>query len=190
MPKRGQTFTGPMDDPGLAGATEGGPAEIEVGQGSFALGDVPGTMLTATLGSCVAVCLHDPTRRQGGMNHIYQCVQPGPLGGGAIVAEVEGLVNALMRRGARRQGLRARVVGGAHMLSFGRNFGAQIADVCLAYLRTEEIPVLECATGGERARRAAFDPVAGRLELTYPGGPHSHPPRPPRNPAQGDWELF
>lgn len=161
----------------------------EVRQGTYAVVDRPGVALTATLGSCVAVCLHDPVRRQGGMNHIFQCVQPGPLGGAAIVAEVERLVNALMRRGARRSGLHARVVGGAHTLERGRDLGAQIAGVCLLYLAAEDIPVLESTTGGKRARRAVYDPIAGTLVTSHPGTAIPVQDAPPFRGGE-DWELF
>ena len=167
-----------------------GPAsrQVEVGQGEQAVIARPGTLLTATLGSCVAICLHDPARRQGGMNHIFQCVQPGPLGGGAIVAEAERLVNALMNRGARRQGLLAQVVGGAHTLARGRDVGAEIAGVCLMYLAAEDIRILRTFVGGTRPRRAAFDPVTGRLTITHPGTDYLPTPFP--EPRPPDWELF
>lgn len=160
----------------------------EVGQGAQSVMDRPGALLTATLGSCVAICLHDPVHRQGGMNHIYQCVQPGPLGGAAIVAEAERLVNALMRRGARRQGLVAQVVGGAHTLARGRDVGAEIAGVCLLYLAAEDIRIVRTSVGGTRPRRAVFDPLTGSLSITHPRtaiAPADFPrARPP------EWELF
>lgn len=171
------------------GRSADGSRRLEVRQGAHAVIDRPGTTLAATLGSCVAVCLHDPALGRGGMNHIYQCVDPGPMGGGAIVAEVERLVNALMRIGARRRGLRARVAGGAHTLARGRDLGAQIAGVCLLYLAAEDIPVLQCETGGTRARRVLYDPVTGILVTRYPGTALPLPRDPPRRPPE-EWELF
>lgn len=165
------------------------PLRIEVGQGAFEVSGTPGTALSATLGSCVAVCLHDPAHGVGGMNHIYHCLDPGPTGGGAIVAEVERLVNALSKLGSRRAGLRARIVGGAHVLLRGRDLGSDIAGVCLLYLAAEGIPVLECTTGGDRARRAMFEPVTGRLAVSYPGTALPPVRRPPRRPEE-DWMLF
>lgn len=160
----------------------------EVGQGAQAVIDRPGTLLTATLGSCVAICLHDPAHRRGGMNHIYQCVQPGPLGGAAIVAEAERLVNALMRHGARRQGLAALVVGGAHTLARGRDVGAEIAGICLLYLAAEDIRIVRTSVGGTRPRRAVFDPVAGTLSITHPRTAIAPTPFPKPQPPQ--WEIF
>lgn len=38
-------------------------------QGEFRISDDPEEELSTILGSCVAVCLHDPAHRMGGMNH-------------------------------------------------------------------------------------------------------------------------
>lgn len=143
---------------------------LDVGQGEHLVIDRPGVELAATLGSCVAVLLHDPVRRHGGMTHINRCVDPGPLGGAAVVAEIETLVNALMRLGTRRSDLIARVVGGAHVLRRGRDVGASIVDVSLGYIRAEAIPLAQRDLGGTRARRLLWQPTTGRMQVIYPGG--------------------
>ena len=186
--------TGGDRSPSRLHAPDGGgvpPAERrrEVGQGAVAVSSDPGTVLCATLGSCVAVCLRDPMRRAGGMNHIYHCLDPGPSGGGAIVADIERLVNGLARMGSRRADLQARVVGGAHVLQRGRDLGSEIAGVCLLYLAAERIPVLECTTGGTLARRVVFSPATGRLMLSYPGTTLPPVRRAPARPKD-DWTLF
>tara|TARA_R110002012_G_scaffold29105_1_gene90270 strand:+ start:98 stop:676 length:579 start_codon:yes stop_codon:yes gene_type:complete len=151
----------------------------EVGQGDFVVIDRPGIWLTATLGSCVGIFLHDSAGRQGGMTHIFHCVDPGPMGGGAIVAEIEMLVNVLMRQGARRAGLVARIAGGAHTLTRGKDVGGQIAEVCLDYLMAEAIPLVQADLRGGRARRVVYDPTTGDLQISYPDSnlpPHrDHP---------------
>lgn len=142
---------------------------IDVGQGEHAVVDRPGVELAATLGSCVAILLHDPAGRRGGMTHIHRCVDQGPLGGGAVVAEIETLVNALMQMGARRRDMIGRIVGGAHVLGRGRDVGASIVDVCLDYLRTERVPLADQDLGGVRARRLLWQPTTGIMHLSYPG---------------------
>ena len=156
----------------------------EVGQGEHRAVDRPGAMLAATLGSCVALCLHDRRMRLGGMTHIFRCVDPGPMGTAAVVSEIELLVNALVRLGSRRTDLRARVAGGAHVLGRGRDHGGEIADAVLDYIVTERIPLYQKDIGGQRARRILFDPVEGRLRIGFPGhapkGPAApHPTTPP-----------
>ena len=162
----------------------------EVGQGEMVVGDDPRQVLTATLGSCVAVILHSTGARIGGMTHIFRCVDPGPAGGAAVVAEIERLVNALMRRGLPRSALEAKVVGGAQTLGRGRDVGGQIARVALEFLRVERMTLSDSDVGGTRARRITFRPTTGGLLVAYPGAeiPAGTPPAWHRR--SGDTELF
>ncbi|MEM7489056.1 MAG: chemotaxis protein CheD [Pseudomonadota bacterium] len=134
-------------------------------QGALAIGG-PDCILTATLGSCVGFCLHDRSRRIGGMTHIHQCVEDGPLGPAAVIAAAERLVNAMMARGARRGDLIAQLCGGARTLPFGRDHGGAISAACLDYLRTEGIPVAGRDLGGGLARRVQFWPGRGVLHVS------------------------
>ncbi len=136
----------------------------------------------------MAVILHDRLAGRGGMTHIFHCVDPGPMGGSAVVAEIERLVNALMRAGSPRIALDARIVGGAHLFGRGRDVGAEIAGVCEQYLLSERIPIVERRLGGHDARRIVFDCRTGDLQVTLPAVP---PPDAERNtrPAR-DPEIF
>ena len=139
--------------------------QIEVAQGAFAVSDDPNTELCATLGSCVAVCLFAPQKGIGAMNHIFQNVSAGAMGEAVVVAEVERLVNALMRRGVPRSEMHARVAGGAKVLLRGKMHGLAMAEVCLRYLEEERIPLQGLSIGGEQARRIQFHPVTGKLTV-------------------------
>lgn len=165
-------------------------SRLEVGQGAFAVSRDPGLLMTATLGSCVAVVLHDPGGRIGGMTHIFQCVDPGLAGDGAVVAEIEKLVNALMRDGAPRAALEASVIGGARTLGRGRDVGGEIALVCLKFLDAERILLRTSDLRGTRPRRITFRPACGTVQIAYPG--HDLPPvRLQTNRSQaGKPELF
>ena len=81
------------------------PRKVHVIQGEFHVSDHPDVMLTTILGSCVAACVRDPLSGVGGMNHF---LLPGEEGGEGLrygVQSMELLVNALLRRGARRDRL-------------------------------------------------------------------------------------
>ncbi|MEM9798167.1 MAG: hypothetical protein AAF919_16870 [Pseudomonadota bacterium] len=103
------------------------------------------------------------------MNHIFRAVGRGPLGRAPVVAEVERLVNTLMRNGTRRADMTAAICGGAHLFKRGRDHGAAIADACLGYLSTEEIPIIQASTGGHRARLVRFCPYDGTVMVSHPG---------------------
>ena len=86
-------------------------------QGEFCVTDDPNVMLTTILGSCVAACMRDPVAQVGGMNHF---LLPGvddrsknreAESYGVHLMEL--LVNDLLRHGARRDRLEAKLFGGA-----------------------------------------------------------------------------
>lgn len=173
----------------LPGAT--GAATREVGQGELFVTDKPNLALTATLGSCVAICLRDDQGRAGGMNHIFQAVLPGPMGGANVIADIERLVNQLMGLGVSRSHMVARLAGGAQVLGRGPGPGKAIALTCLDYLNAEKINVVQTDLGGKRPRRISFDPLTGQLQINYPGSVPADVAMEPRATSTGNsCELF
>ncbi|HCE6098490.1 hypothetical protein ACEPU1_33790 [Pseudomonas aeruginosa] len=73
--------------------------------------------LATVLGSCVAACLYDPTACIGGMNH-FMLPDAAPGDGSARYGAhaMELLINALLKAGALRQRLQAKVFGGGNVL--------------------------------------------------------------------------
>ena len=143
-----------------------GGRRIHIAQGEHAIGDDKGTVITTILGSCVAVCLWDPDRRIGGMNHI---LIPGggvsDLGArGAGATAMERLINALMKAGARRDRLTAKVFGGASIVAGLSDIGARNAAFALDYLRAEGIGCQSRSVGGRMARQIRYWPESGRAQ--------------------------
>jgi chemotaxis protein CheD len=75
---------------------------------------------------------------------------------------MELLVNALLRRGAKRQHLRAKLFGGARMIKGLTDIGALNARFAETFLRAEGIAVVGGSLRGEAGRRIQFWPVSGR----------------------------
>ncbi|MEM8921155.1 MAG: chemotaxis protein CheD, partial [Pseudomonadota bacterium] len=78
----------------------------------------PKTVVSTVLGSCIAACLCDPEAGVGGMNHFMlpdgdACSAHDQLRYGVNAMEL--LINELLRSGARRQKLEAKLFGGAHL---------------------------------------------------------------------------
>lgn len=106
-------------------------------------------LLVTVLGSCVCACIRDRVGGMGGMNHFMlpdsNHDQNDPLGSsvryGAYAMEI--LINQLLKMGAKRNNLEAKVFGGAAVLrGFTVNVaGESNADFVLRYLQTEQIPV-------------------------------------------------
>ena len=129
------------------------------------------TVMTTVLGSCVAACLVDRDAGVAGMNH-FMLPEDGEPGGtrgqaesmryGAYAMDV--LIRELLRAGARRERLQAKVFGGAAVLAnmTTLNIGDRNADFVLRYLETERIAVAAQDLRGPHARRVCLLPHSGK----------------------------
>ncbi len=144
---------------------------IHLVQGEYKVSDDPKVVFSTILGSCVGACIRDPARGVGGMNHF---LLPGvDAGDDARDSErmgvhlMELLVNGLMRQGAHRDRLEAKVFGGARMMRGLSDIGLKNAEFARRFLKYEGIPIVGGDTGGERGRRLQFWPVSGRARQSY-----------------------
>ncbi|MCS7295366.1 MAG: chemotaxis protein CheD [Dehalococcoidia bacterium] len=138
---------------------------IHVVQGEHAVSHEADVVLVTVLGSCVAACLFDPDSKVGGMNHFLLPDGPDPSDIRYASAAMERLVNSLLKKGAARQRLRAKLFGGARMLAGLPDIGDRNARAALAFLESEAIPCVAAHLGGTRARRIRFWPASGRAEM-------------------------
>lgn len=138
------------------------PRKVHVIQGEFHVSDKPDVMLTTILGSCVAACVRDPVTGVGGMNHF---LLPGEEGGEGLrygVQSMELLVNALLRRGARRDRLEVKLFGGARLIDGLTDVGSQNAAFAERFVADEGLRAAGGSLRGRQARRIQFWPVSGR----------------------------
>lgn len=75
--------------------------------------------------------------------------------------EMERLINAILRLGADRRNLRAKVFGGGSMLAGMTDIGERNARFVLNFLRHEGIACDAASTGGTAARQVKFWPESG-----------------------------
>jgi chemotaxis protein CheD len=118
------------------------------------------TAITTVLGSCVAVCLHDPVAKVGGMNHFLLPLHVerdrSPRFGTIAVPQ---LVDAVVAAGGSRRALVAKVFGGASVIgamTIGRRLGDENVRLALRLLDEGRIPVLDQDVGGSRGRKVVF----------------------------------
>ena len=139
---------------------------IFVVQGHFAASDKPDEVIQTLLGSCVATCLYDPVAKVGGLNHYLLSgenqVSNNSLSYGTNAMEV--LINALMRLGARRDRLQAKLFGGASMIAAGRDIGQQNGEFGKRLLERERIPLTSASLGGKQARKIRMVPTTGHVQ--------------------------
>ncbi|MBI4754328.1 MAG: chemoreceptor glutamine deamidase CheD [Betaproteobacteria bacterium] len=126
-------------------------------------------VLVTVLGSCVAACLRDRERGIGGMNHFML-----PDGGSRDSATgsarygvyaMEILVNHLLKMGASRTHLEAKVFGGGQVMSgvTATPVGDRNAAFVLDYLATEGIAVAAQDLLDVYPRKVYFFPSTGRV---------------------------
>ena len=134
----------------------------------------PKDMLIVTvLGSCVSACIRDRVTGIGGMNHF---MLPYSGSGGDSDSPVsasmrygtyamEVLINELLKAGARRENLEAKVFGGGNVLRgfIAINVGERNAQFVRDYLKTENIRVLAEDLNDIHPRKVYFFPRTGRV---------------------------
>jgi chemotaxis protein CheD len=144
------------------------PAEtrVHIIQGEFFVTTDRDVMVTTILGSCVAACIRDPLAGVGGINHF---LLPGNLGHAKSseaervgVHLMELLVNGLLKAGARRDRLEAKLFGGAQTVRSYSDIGKNNADFAQRFLKAEGISYVGGSTGGGQGRRIQYWPVSGR----------------------------
>ncbi|WP_061929651.1 chemotaxis protein CheD [Aureimonas sp. AU22] len=173
---------------------------INLIQGEAQVDDRPNVVFTTLLGSCIAACIRDPGAGVGGMNHF---LLPGDgLGSSSTGVQSYGLylmellVNGLLKKGARKHALEAKIFGGARTMEGLSDIGAKNASFAKRFLDLEGISYVGGSVGGTQGRRIEFWPVSGRarqilMEPTDKALPRIMAPVPVAPPqGGGDLELF
>ncbi|WP_119967489.1 chemoreceptor glutamine deamidase CheD [Simplicispira lacusdiani] len=133
-------------------------------------------VIMTVLGSCIAACLWDSRMRVGGMNHFML-----PDGDSIDVSgrygsyAMELLINEMLKLGARRETMQAKIFGGAQVMhSFTTmNVGERNTQFVVNYLHTERIPVVSEDVLDIYPRKVCFFPVTGKAMVKRLA--HAHP---------------
>lgn len=131
-------------------------------------------LIMTVLGSCIAACIWDGKARVGGMNHFM--LPEGEDGSGRYGSyAMELLLNEMIKMGARRETMQAKVFGGgAVMAGFTTmNVGERNTKFVLDYLATERIPVVSQDVLDIHPRKVCFFPVTGKALVKRLA--HAHP---------------
>lgn len=120
-------------------------------------------LVMTTLGSCIAACLWDRQARVGGMNHFMLPEGSGDCGRYGSYA-MELLINEMMKRGATRQTMEAKIFGGGAVISGmnSLNVGERNTQFVTDYLKTERIPIVSKDVLDVYPRKVCFLPASGK----------------------------
>ena len=120
-------------------------------------------LIMTTLGSCIAACLWDREAKIGGMNHFM--LPEGDAGSGRYGSyAMELLINEMMKQGATRATMEAKVFGGGQVIDGMNtmNIGERNTAFVIDYLKTERIPIMSKDVLGSHPRKVCFLPASGK----------------------------
>jgi chemotaxis protein CheD len=163
-------------------------------------------LIVTVLGSCVSACIRDRVTGLGGMNHF---MLPDGGGDGSPVSAsarygtyaMEVLINDLLKAGARRENLEAKVFGGGAVLKgfTAMNVGERNAAFVQTFLRNEKIRIMAEDLNDIYPRKVYFFPRTGKVLVKKLMQTHNdtlakreieYASRLKKQPVAGDIELF
>lgn len=130
--------------------------------------------ISTVLGSCIAVALFDKDMSFGGLNHFMLAKDgSGTRSSDALAGRfgeyaMELLINEMLKLGAQKNRLTAKVFGGSNVLCVGEESKKQQvgeANISFAfdYLKREGIPIMSADTGGNNPRKIFYDPSTSKI---------------------------
>ena len=150
-----------------------------VGIGHIVVSADRGVVISALgLGSCIGLVLTDAQAGVAGMAHVMlPASRPGATGSAGKFADtaVPALLDQVLRLGAQRPRLQARIAGGAQMFGGGSgatmlNIGERNAEAVRAALRTAGMRVRGADTGGNAGRSMHVAVTGGVVTVRAVGG--------------------
>lgn len=145
---------------------------IQVGMADLKMTRAPDRLMTAGLGSCIGICIYDRSIKLGSLAHIMlpsslQAKNPENKAKFADTA-IEVVLDMMLKDGANRSRLQAKIAGGAQMFKFSgesdiMKIGERNAIAVEENLQKHRIPLLARDTGGNYGRTITFDPETGDL---------------------------
>ncbi|MCX7842617.1 MAG: chemotaxis protein CheD [Clostridia bacterium] len=145
---------------------------IKVGMADLMVSNHPSILTTLGLGSCVGIALYDPATNVIGLAHIMlpSSLQAKNNSNVAKFADtaVEKLIEDMIKIGARRGNIVAKLAGGAQMFAFNQTsdmmkIGLRNAISAKEKLAELKIPVIAEDTGGNYGRTVELYSNDGKL---------------------------
>ena len=150
-----------------------------VPMGELAVATNVGILAALGLGSCVAVLMHDAEKRVGGLVHVLlpsrslSRLRDKPARSAETAVPL--LVEQMLEAGGVQDHIVGRMIGGACMFadlmaSGTVHIGERNLAACRLALRSQNIPVIAEAVGGESSRSVWFDIEHGLVTVRTPYG--------------------
>ena len=128
--------------------------------------------INTILGSCVAVCLHDPVLKYGGMCHYML-----PLWNGDGLASpkygniaIEKLLDKMINFGSKKHNIKAKIFGGGEVIETKSpqfNIGQRNISLAKDMLAEANIPIVSSSVGGKLGRKIIFFTDSGEVKQRF-----------------------
>ncbi|MGO0121718.1 chemotaxis protein CheD [Desulfothermobacter acidiphilus] len=141
--------------------------EEYVGIAELKVGRAPLVLITLGLGSCVGVALYDPIKKVGGLLHVMlprsseftRNSHPAKFADTGVPL----LLAELLKLGADRRLLEAKIAGGAQMFEGMVNIGERNVKAVKEALASAGIKLIAADVGGNRGRTMVLDTSTGKV---------------------------
>ena len=153
---------------------------IKVGMADLKLCKAPDKITTLGLGSCVGIAIRDPQTKVGGLAHIM-LPDSTQITSNSVKAKfadtgVRELVDLMVKNGAGRSRMVAKIAGGAQMFAFSSNntavrVGDRNVEAVKKKLKEFGIRILAEDTGDSYGRTVIFYPESGDFVIRAVGKP-------------------
>lgn len=143
-----------------------GATVVNVHAGDCFVTDNPDEIAATVLGSCISACIRDPIVKVGGMNHFLlpgNTQEQDTMRFGAFA--MEQLINAILKRGGRRERLEIKLFGGGNVIASSALIGTKNIQFVHEYLEMEELRITGEDVGGTWPRKVRYWPVTGKAQM-------------------------
>lgn len=152
--------------------------ELKIGIADANVVSSPDKLITIGLGSCVGIAIYDKCKAIGGLAHIMlpDSTQfnnvTNPLKFADLAIPI--LVDKMIKLGAMKSNLKAKIAGGASMFNFSdRNMvmdiGSRNSESVRKALAKLSIPLIGEDVGGNKGRTVIFDTSSGIVQIKTVG---------------------
>lgn len=149
--------------------------KIMVNIAQLKIAEPPDMLCALGLGSCVSVVLYDPVSKISGMLHVLLPTEQ-EVDSGAHKLQtkfanpgVRMLLAEVVKAGAQRKRLQAKLAGGAAVLTpvdmHEKPIGQRNCEACVEMLKSLNIPIVSMDLGGTSGRSVYFEPETQILRV-------------------------
>ncbi len=153
---------------------------VVIGMAELGVVKVPDKITTLGLGSCIGLTMYDKINKVAGMVHVVlpDSTQVSGSANKAKFADtgVIALLDEMIKKGAKKPNIVAKLAGGAHMFGHLGNGKSDILKVgdrnagnCIAALLRLKIPIAGRDIGGQYGRTIELSPEDGSLKVKTVG---------------------